>query len=71
MESAARRADPGATPTPSANGIPVGEPDFDPTATPIWEVFDQLLSALPAEERNKLPVDAAEKHDHYIHGLAK
>ncbi len=38
---------------------------------PIWEVFDDVMKDLPAEELNKLPADGAENHDHYIYGSPK
>jgi hypothetical protein len=58
-------------PGASENGAINDALPFDPAAKPIWEIFDQMLSEMPADERNKLPVDAAEKHDQYISGLAK
>ena len=38
---------------------------------PIWEVFEDIMSDVPQEVIDKLPTDAAEQHDHYIHGLPK
>jgi Arc/MetJ-type ribon-helix-helix transcriptional regulator len=38
---------------------------------PIWEVADELRKSVPAEEWDKLPVDGASQHDHYIYGTPK
>lgn len=51
--------------------LPTGEVVFDPGAKPIWEVFDDILQEIPAEELAALPADAAEQHDHYLYGTAK
>ena len=49
----------------------------EPTATqadatqqrkPIWERILERSAAIPDEEWDKLPVDGAEQHDHYIYG---
>lgn len=45
-----------------------------PTATthkPIWEQVLELTKDVPDEEWDKLPVDGAEQHDHYIYGTPK
>ena len=39
--------------------------------TPIWEEILELTADIPDEEWNKLPVDGAEQHDHYIYGTPK
>jgi Arc/MetJ-type ribon-helix-helix transcriptional regulator len=47
---------------------------LEPTATahkPIWEVADELRRSIPEEEWDKLPVDGASEHDHYIYGTPK
>jgi excisionase family DNA binding protein len=46
-------------------------PTFDPTARPIWEVFDEIMREVPEDELNRLPADGAEQHDHYVYGLPK
>jgi Arc/MetJ-type ribon-helix-helix transcriptional regulator len=38
---------------------------------PIWEEILELTAAVPDEEWDKLPVDGAEQHDHYIYGTPK
>ncbi len=38
---------------------------------PIWEVIDERVSKLSAETLEKLPVDGAENHDHYLYGAPK
>lgn len=37
----------------------------------IWEVAEEIRRNVPAEEWDKLPVDGAEQHDHYIYGTPK
>lgn len=37
----------------------------------IWEVAEELRKSVPDEEWDKLPVDGAEQHDHYIYGTPK
>jgi hypothetical protein len=37
----------------------------------IWEVAEEIRRSIPAEEWDKLPVDGAEQHDHYIYGVPK
>jgi Arc/MetJ-type ribon-helix-helix transcriptional regulator len=38
---------------------------------PIWERILERSAAIPDEEWDKLPVDGAEHHDHYIYGTRK
>jgi Arc/MetJ-type ribon-helix-helix transcriptional regulator len=38
---------------------------------PIWEEIEEIIADVPDEEFNKLPVDGAEQHDHYIYGTPK
>ena len=38
---------------------------------PIWERILERSAAIPEEEWNKLPVDGAEQHDHYVYGTPK
>jgi Arc/MetJ-type ribon-helix-helix transcriptional regulator len=40
-------------------------------ARPIGEIIDGLMSDLTAEVLDRLPVDGAAQHDHYIYGTAK
>jgi hypothetical protein len=37
----------------------------------IWEIADTLLEGIPEEELERLPVDGAAQHDHYIYGTPK
>ena len=38
---------------------------------PIWEEIEELTASVPDEEWDKLPVDGAAQHDHYIYGRPK
>jgi Arc/MetJ-type ribon-helix-helix transcriptional regulator len=38
---------------------------------PIWERILDRSAAIPDEEWDKVPVDGAEQHDHYIYGTPK
>ncbi len=38
---------------------------------PIWERILERSAAIPDEEWDKLPVDGAEQHDHYVYGTPK
>ena len=38
---------------------------------PIWEQFADAFKDIPEEELNRLPVDGAAQHDHYIYGTPK
>ena len=40
-------------------------------AKPIWQMVEELLKDLPAEDLARMPVDGAEQHDHYIYGTPK
>lgn len=42
-----------------------------PVHKPIWERILERTAAIPDEEWDKLPVDGAEQHDHYIYGTPK
>jgi hypothetical protein len=35
---------------------------------PIWERILERSAAIPDEEWEKLPVDGADQHDHYLYG---
>jgi Arc/MetJ-type ribon-helix-helix transcriptional regulator len=50
------------------------ERDEEPAALPrkpIWERIVERSAAIPDEEWDKLPVDGAEQHDHYLYGTPK
>jgi hypothetical protein len=51
--------------------LPEGEIPYDYSAKPIWEEIDELIQSIPPEEFDRLPVDGAEQHDHYIYGTPK
>jgi Arc/MetJ-type ribon-helix-helix transcriptional regulator len=38
---------------------------------PIGEIIDELMSDVPNDVLDRLPVDGAAQHDHYIYGLPK
>lgn len=38
---------------------------------PIWEILQEVLGPVPLEERDKVPHDGAENHDHYLYGSPK
>ena len=38
---------------------------------PLWEIAEEISSQVPLEEWEKLPVDGAEQHDHYLYGSPK
>ena len=38
---------------------------------PIWEQFIEASLAIPDEELDRLPIDGATQHDHYIYGTPK
>jgi putative addiction module CopG family antidote len=38
---------------------------------PIGEIIDELMSDVPADVLDRLPVDGAAQHDHYVYGLPK
>jgi Arc/MetJ-type ribon-helix-helix transcriptional regulator len=40
-------------------------------ARPIGEIIDELMSDVPDEVLDRLPVDGAAQHDHYIYGTPK
>jgi Arc/MetJ-type ribon-helix-helix transcriptional regulator len=61
-----REIDPGPN---EAEGVKTAE---GPSARkPIWEVFEEIAASIPEAEWDKLPVDGAEQHDHYIYGTPK
>lgn len=38
---------------------------------PIWEVAREISRSIAPADIEKLPVDGAMQHDHYVHGLLK
>lgn len=55
----------GSADAPTQNGG-----DAEPAEKPIWEEILDLTADIPEEEWDKLPVDLAEQHDHYIYGIS-
>jgi len=45
--------------------------DAEPAEKPIWEEILDLTADVPEEEWDRLAVDLAEQHDHYIYGISK
>jgi hypothetical protein len=43
-------------------------PPSQQTAKPIWEQFIEASLTIPDEELDRLPIDGATQHDHYIYG---
>ncbi len=55
-------------------GGPIRSHDDETSASqhkPIWEEIEEITASVPDEEFEKLPVDGAEQHDHYIYGIPK
>lgn len=52
---------------------PAAAVDESPAADrkPVWERILERSAAIPDEEWDKLPVDLAEQHDHYLYGTPK
>jgi len=61
----------------SVNGEPherdrdTATPQPPDASKPIWEQFIEAFKDVPDEELERLPVDGAAQHDHYIYGLPK
>ena len=48
-----------------------GEPPYDGSAKPIWEVIAEIGATVPEEEWAKVPADLASNLDHYLYGTPK
>jgi len=48
-----------------------GEPVFDASATPIWEVVAGISATVPDEEWASEPTDVSKRVDHYLRGSAE
>ncbi len=46
------------------------ESSSNPLLTLLAE-FDQFATNMPLDERDRLPTDGAEQHDHYLYGAPK
>ena len=51
--------------------LAVGEPEYDPTARPIWQIALELGATVPDEEWAKVPPDLSVNLDHYLYGAPK
>jgi len=38
---------------------------------PFWKAFTRQMAALPDEVFERLPIDGASEHDHYLYGSPK
>jgi Arc/MetJ-type ribon-helix-helix transcriptional regulator len=56
---------------PQATTPATAEVEPVPPHKPIWEEFAEIAASIPDGEWEKLPVDGAEQHDHYIYGTPK
>lgn len=45
--------------------------DAPQAAKPIWERIVDAASAIPEDERKRLPSDASENLDHYLYGASR
>ena len=48
-----------------------GEPAYDYSARPLWEIAQELASQIPPEEWEKVPADASINLDHYLYGAPR
>lgn len=46
-------------------------PEKGPDERPLWEIAEGISEQIPVEEWERLPVDGAEQHDHYLYGSPK
>ena len=38
---------------------------------PVWQMVEELLKNIPAEDLERMPTDGSDQHDHYIYGTPK
>jgi hypothetical protein len=50
---------------------PKEDPEYDPTARPIWEEVLEIGASVPMEEWEKVPTDLSVNLDHYLYGSPK
>ena len=55
---------------PAVNGGHTAPPSHE-APKPIWEQFIEAFKDVPDEDLERLPVDGAAQHDHYIYGFPK
>ena len=46
-------------------------PQHGTSTKPIGEIIDELMSDVPDDVLDRLPVDGAAQHDHYIYGTPR
>jgi hypothetical protein len=56
---------------PHSSGGGHAAPPSHEAPKPIWEQFIEAFNDVPDEDLERLPVDGAAQHDHYIYGLPK
>ena len=44
---------------------------FEPARPTMWDAIEDLVAEIPEDVLEKLPVDGAENHDHYLYGARK
>jgi len=49
----------------------ITEPVSTQPSSSILQIFERARAALSQEDLDRLPVDGAEQHDHYIYGIPK
>jgi len=42
-----------------------------PSGRPVWELISERAQNLPQDVIDRLPIDAASEHDHYLYGSPK
>jgi Arc/MetJ-type ribon-helix-helix transcriptional regulator len=47
------------------------KPQNKTSTKPIGEIIDELMSDVPDDVLDRLPVDGAAQHDHYIYGTPR
>ncbi len=55
----------------SISRLPSSQDTSELSSKPIWEQIQDLTEDVPDEVWDKIPIDLAEQHDHYIHGTPK
>lgn len=51
--------------------LAVGETEYDPLETPIWEIAEEIAAKVPADAWAKVPADLAKNLKHYLYGAPK
>lgn len=44
---------------------------FEPPRQTLWDAVRDIVADIPQDVLEKLPVDGAENHDHYLYGASK